>query len=137
MTDLMTFLQGPLVAQILDVVSWMLIGLGSFFIVVGAIGLVRMPDVYTRMHATSVTETLGASLLLAGLLLQTEVGLTMFKLIAILGIIFFTGPVVTHALAQAALHAGIDPILHEDRTTRQLGEDTATDNNDGRSSSNS
>ena len=53
---------------VLDIVSWALILAGSFFTVVGAIGLVRMPDVYTRMHAASVTDTLGAGLLLAGLM---------------------------------------------------------------------
>ena len=51
--------------------SYALIVAGSFFIVVGAVGLVRMPDVFTRMHATSVTETAGAGLLLVGLMLQS------------------------------------------------------------------
>jgi multicomponent Na+:H+ antiporter subunit G len=101
-----------------DLVSWVLILAGSFFTVVGAIGLVRMPDVYTRMHAASVTDTLGAGLLLAGLMLQAGLGLITLKLLFILVLFFFIGPVATHALAQAALHAGVRPQLTEDRTGR-------------------
>jgi multicomponent Na+:H+ antiporter subunit G len=101
-----------------NLVSWVLILAGSFFTVVGAVGLVRMPDVYTRMHAASVTDTLGASFLLAGLMVQAGLGLIMLKLLFILVLFFFIGPVATHALAQAALHAGISPQLAEDRTRR-------------------
>ena len=101
--------------------SWALILAGSFFTVVGAIGLVRMPDVYTRMHAASVTDTLGAGLLLAGLMVQAGLGLVTLKLLFILILFFFMGPVATHALAQAALHAGVRPQLSEDRTERLEG----------------
>lgn len=103
---------------ILDIVSWVLIVGGSFFTLVGAFGLIRMPDVYTRMHAASVTETLGAGLLLAGLMVQAGISLVSLKLLFILLLFFFIGPVATHALAQAALHAGIKPKLAEDRTGR-------------------
>jgi multicomponent Na+:H+ antiporter subunit G len=104
--------------QLLDIVSWALILAGSFFIIVSAIGLVRMPDVYTRMHAASVTDTLGVGLLLAGLMLQAGFGLVMLKLVFIVILFFFMAPVATHALAQAALHAGVKPQLTEDRTNR-------------------
>jgi multicomponent Na+:H+ antiporter subunit G len=103
---------------LVDLVSWVLILAGSFFVVVGAIGLVRMPDVYTRMHAASVTDTLGAGLLFAGLMVQAGLGLVTLKLLFILVLFFFIGPVATHAIAQAALHAGIRPQLAEDRTGR-------------------
>jgi multicomponent Na+:H+ antiporter subunit G len=101
-----------------NLVSWVLILAGSFFTMVGAIGLVRMPDVYTRMHAASVTDTLGAGLLLSGLMVQAGLGLVTLKLLFILVLFFFISPVATHALAQAALHAGIRPRLVEDRTHR-------------------
>lgn len=107
-----------------NLVSWALILAGSFFTVVGAIGLVRMPDVYTRMHAASVTDTLGAGLLLAGLMVQGGLGLVTLKLLFILELFFFISPVATHALAQAALHAGISPQLAEDRTGRLEGSGT-------------
>jgi multicomponent Na+:H+ antiporter subunit G len=106
------------VETVINVASSALILAGSFFIVVGAIGLVRMPDVYTRMHAASVTETLGAGFLFIGLMMQAGFGLVALKLLFILVVFFFIGPVATHALAQAALHAGIAPQLAEDRTHR-------------------
>ncbi|MGE0766083.1 MAG: monovalent cation/H(+) antiporter subunit G [Hyphomicrobiaceae bacterium] len=103
---------------VIDLLSWAFILAGSFFICVGMLGLVRMPDVFTRMHAASVTDTLGAGLLFAGFMLQAGFTLVTVKLIFILGFLFFTGPVVTHALAQAAFHAGILPRLQEDRRRR-------------------
>jgi multicomponent Na+:H+ antiporter subunit G len=99
-------------------VSWVLIVLGSFFTVVGGIGVVRMPDVYTRMHAASVTDTLGAGMLIFGMMLQAGFTLVTLKLLFILGLFFFFAPVVTHALAQAALHEKIEPRLAEDRRSR-------------------
>lgn len=105
----------------IDLLSWVLIVLGSFFTIVGGIGLVRMPDVYTRMHAVSVTDTLGAGLLIVGMMLQAGFGLVTLKLAFILGLFFFFGPVITHALAQAALHERNEPLLAEDRRGRGEG----------------
>jgi multicomponent Na+:H+ antiporter subunit G len=103
---------------VVDLLSWVLIVLGSFFTVVGGIGLVRMPDVYTRMHAASVTDTLGAGFLLIGMMLQAGFGLVTLKLLFILGLFFFFAPVITHALAQAAMHERIEPQLAKDRRSR-------------------
>ena len=98
-----------------EVASWVLILLGSFFTLVGAFGLVRMPEVFTRMHAASVTDTLGVGFLILGMCLQAGLSLVTLKLVFLLALFFFTGPVVTHALAQACLHEGIKPMLAEDR----------------------
>jgi multicomponent Na+:H+ antiporter subunit G len=95
----------------IDIASWVLILAGSFFTVVGALGLVRMPDIFTRMHAASVTDTAGAGLLILGMMLQAGIGLTALKLGILLALFFFTGPVVTHALAQTCLHEKIKPLL--------------------------
>ena len=103
---------------IIDILSWPLILAGSGFIVVSAVGIFRMPDLYTRMHAASVGDTLGAGLLLIGLMLQAGLSLVTLKLFFLLALFFFTGPVVTHALAQAAMGEGIKPLLHEDRRNR-------------------
>jgi multicomponent Na+:H+ antiporter subunit G len=97
-----------------DIASWALLLGGSFFFVVGAVGMVRMPDVYTRMHAVSVTETLGAGLLVAGMMLQAGWSQTTGKLFLLGALFFLTAPVATHALAQAALHMGVRPKLDED-----------------------
>lgn len=94
-----------------DIASWISLGLGSFFSVVGAIGLIRMPDFYTRVHAASVIETLGAGLILLGLLLQagfTQVGA---KLAMVGLLIFFVSPSATHALARAGMVRGLRPLL--------------------------
>ena len=65
-------------------VSWLFILAGSFFYIIGAIGLIRMPDVFTRMHATSVSDTLGAGLLIVGMMIQAGWGLVTAKLLIIL-----------------------------------------------------
>lgn len=104
-----------LATWVVEIASWVLILLGSFFTIVGAFGLVRMPDVFTRMHAASVTDTLGVGFLILGMGLQAGLGLVTLKLAILLALFFFTGPVVTHALAQACLHENIDPLLTEDR----------------------
>lgn len=108
-------------ALLIDIASWALILGGSFFVVVGMVGLLRMPDVFTRLHAASVTDTLGAGLLCIGLMLQAGPTLVSVKLMFILALLFFTGPAITNALAQAALHVGIAPQLTEDRRDRLDG----------------
>jgi multicomponent Na+:H+ antiporter subunit G len=81
-----------------------------FFCLVGAVGLLRMPDFYTRMHAASVLETLGAGLMLLGLLLQAGLTLVAVKLLMIGLLIFFASPTASHALARAALSRGLKPL---------------------------
>ena len=99
----------------IDILSWAFLLVGGFFTIVGMVGLVRMPDLFTRMHAASVTDTLGAGFLILGMILQAGFTLVTLKLVFLLLLFFFIAPVVTHALAQAALHEGIGPQLAEDR----------------------
>jgi multicomponent Na+:H+ antiporter subunit G len=96
-----------------DLLSWLLLLAGGMFCVIGAIGLLRMPDFYTRMHAASVIETLGAGLLLGGLMLQAGFTLVSVKLLFIAVLIFFTSPAATHALARAARLRGLTPIASD------------------------
>ena len=96
---------------LVNAASWVCLVMGGFFCVVGAIGILRMPDFYTRMHAASVTETLGAGLLLLGLILQAGLTLIAAKLVALGLLIFFASPTATHALASAALARGVVPLL--------------------------
>lgn len=107
-----------MMAVILEVASWILIVAGSAFVVIGAVGMVRLPDLFTRMQAASLIDTVGAGLLLTGFMLQAGIGLVLLKLVVLLALFFFIGPMVSHALAQAALHAGVKPILAEDRRGR-------------------
>jgi monovalent cation/proton antiporter MnhG/PhaG subunit len=98
-------------AALIDILSWAALGGGGLFYVVGAIGLNRMPDLFTRMHAVSVSETLGVGLLVLGMLLQAGFTLVAVKLIIIVLVMWATGAVATHALARAALHDGEKPLL--------------------------
>jgi multicomponent Na+:H+ antiporter subunit G len=95
----------------LEVLSWVLLAGGGLFCMIGALGLLRMPDFYTRMHAASVVDTLGAALLLLGMMLQAGVTLVSVKLVFIGLLLFFTSPAATHALARAALLRGVHPQL--------------------------
>lgn len=98
----------------IDAASWACLVGGSFFCVVGAIGLLRMPDFYTRMHAASVIETLGAGLILLGLMLQAGLTLVAVKLLMVGVLIFFASPTATHALARAAMVRGLKPLLSDE-----------------------
>lgn len=105
-------------ALAIDIASGLLIAAGSFFILVGALALFRLPDVYTRAHGTSIIDTAGAGFLILGLMLQAGFTLVTLKLLFLLAISFFTLPVIGHALARAALHEKIVPKLAEDRRGR-------------------
>lgn len=97
---------------VLDVLSWVLILTGGIFSLIGGIGLHRMPDFFTRLHAASLTDTMGAMGMLGGLMLQAIAGahwMSLIKLMLIIILILFTSPIATHALARAALSQGVKP----------------------------
>ncbi len=94
---------------VLDTASWILLTLGGFFVLIGGIGALRMPDLYTRMHAASVTDSIAPMLVIAGLLLQSGFTLPSVKLLAILLFLLLTGPTASNALASAALLSGKKP----------------------------
>ena len=96
---------------LIDVLSGICLVAGGFFCVVGAVGMLRMPDFYTRMHAASVIDTLGAGLILLGLMLQAGFTLVTVKLLMVGVLILFASPTATHALARAALLRGVRPLL--------------------------
>jgi multicomponent Na+:H+ antiporter subunit G len=98
-------------ALLVDLLSWILLLAGGFFLIVGAIGLNRMPDVFSRLHATGVSDTLGAGFLFLGMMLQAGLTLVAVKLLFLLLIFFFTTPVATHAVTRAALSVGVEPLL--------------------------
>lgn len=96
---------------LIELLSGLSLLAGAFFCLVGAVGLLRMPDVFTRVHAASVLETLGAGFILLGLLLQAGLTLVAVKLVMIGLLIYFSGPTASHALARAALLRGVRPRL--------------------------
>lgn len=106
-------------SAVADIGSWICLAAGGLFCVVGGLGLLRMPDFYTRVHAASVTDTLGAGLVLLGLILQAGWTLVALKLVVIGLLIFFTSPAATHALAKAALGRGLEPLVDRERPSKR------------------
>lgn len=83
-----------------DGLSWAMLLGGAAFSLIGGLGLLRMPDLYTRMHAASLTDTLAATLILGGLMIQGGFTLITAKLLLTLFFLLYTSPVSTHALAR-------------------------------------
>ena len=115
-------------ALALDIASWFCLIVGCIFALIGAIGIIRLPDVYTRMHGGGIIDTLGIGLIFLGLVLQVPDWITGAKLGLILIFIFFTSPTTTYALARAAIFAGVRPILTE-RRKRARKEGVESSNN--------
>jgi multicomponent Na+:H+ antiporter subunit G len=101
------------VSVLADLASWACLVAGGLFCIVGAVGMLRMPDFYTRMHAASVIETLGGGLILLGLMLQAGFTLVTVKLLIVALLIFFASPTAAHALARAAMARGLQPRLDD------------------------
>ncbi len=98
----------------LNLVSWLLLMSGSIFVVLGGVGLLRMPDFYSRMHPSGLVDTMGAVLIVAGLMLQAETWQVPAKLALILVFLFFTSPTAPLAVAHAALADGLKPWTKSD-----------------------
>lgn len=107
-----------------EIVTGVLLVIGAALTVVGAYGALRLPDLYTRMHAASVTDTLATFLVLAALVVPSLAGgdwLVAVKLFFILVFLWFTGPVASYALGHAAFFAGDKPLLAHDLTADREG----------------
>ena len=100
--------------DIINLVSSLFITIGALSIIVGLVGVYRMPDFYTRLHAASIIDTLGAMLILFGLILYYGFNIVSLKLLLILILIRITTPTAAHALAKSALHGNLKPILKDD-----------------------
>lgn len=108
-----------MMAFVLDIVSWTLLLAGGGFAIVAAIGLLRFPDVYARMHAAGITDTLGAGLIVGGLMVQAGFTQVTVKLGLILIFMMFTSPTSTYALANAAFSRGLKPVLGDEASDRK------------------
>ena len=92
---------------VMDIISWFFLATGSFFCLTGGVGLLRFPDFYSRIHSASLTDTLGASLILIGLMFQAGSGIVTAKLIMILIFSLLAGTTASHAMAKAAFTSGL------------------------------
>jgi multicomponent Na+:H+ antiporter subunit G len=98
----------------IDILSWLFLLMGSFFAVMGGVGLIRMPEFFSRMHGAGITDTLGASLIIVGLIIQSlhdGPNLVAVKLVLILFFSLVASPSSCHALARSAIVHGLKPVL--------------------------
>ena len=104
--------------QWIDVVkepaAFVLILVGLLFLVVAAIGVLRLPDIYTRSHAVSLTDSLGAFFVLTGLALHTGISLVLVKILAVLVLLYLINPAIAHLTVRAAYRSGLKPWSRED-----------------------
>ena len=105
----------------LDIVSAVFIGIGVFFVLTAGIGMLRMPDVFTRMHAAGMSDTMGAGMILFGLAIHEGFTGATLRLVLIILFLWFTSPISSHALAKAALHGNVKPFTKRGDTASQGG----------------
>ena len=96
---------------LMDISSALFLLTGSFLCISGGVGILRFPDFYTRLHAVGVTDTLATAMILIGLMLQNPDGLVVIKLLIVLLMTLFINPTASHALARAAMHNDLMPVL--------------------------
>ncbi len=93
----------------IELLSNGLLIIGAVCVLIGGIGILRMPEFYTRMHAASLTDTMATLALFSGMMLQAGFSLATFKLFAIMAFLLLTGPTATYTLANSALSTGVKP----------------------------
>ena len=98
-------------AVLRNLLTIVLLGAGLVFVLAGTIGVIRLPDFFTRLYAAGMTDTLGAELILFGLIVQADGWQMIAKLLLVAFFLFVTSPTATHAIAHAAYRAGEKPVL--------------------------
>ena len=97
----------------MSILGAVILSIGLFFMAVTAVGLLRLPDFFTRVHAVSKSETLGIALVLIGLTLHEGTTLVSLKLLLVLIFVGFANPVGAHVLTRAAIRTGLMPWRRE------------------------
>lgn len=105
-------------AIVVEVLSWFCFLSGGFLCLSGSVGLLRLPDFYSRIHACSITDTLAAPLLLSGVMLQTALSLDTLKLLMVLVFLLATAPTAIHAIVKGALVDGKEPLIVKDHAKK-------------------
>jgi len=104
---------------VLELISALFLLAGSFLCISGGVGILRFPDFYTRMHAVGVTDSLALGLVIIGLMLQSPATIVTIKLIMILLLGLLISPAASHALAKAALHSGVQPLVSQKESEKE------------------
>lgn len=112
-----------IVLEIVQIIGWLCILSGAAFVIIGALGGLRFPDFWSRLHAASVTDGAGVILLLVGMGIHSGFNLVTFKLFLIGVFLFITGPTSSHAVANAALVSGLKPPRRLRANTDEAEED--------------
>ena len=95
---------------LVTICSGFFIACGVVALLIGSLGLLRLPDVYCRIHAVGMIDTAGASFIILGMIIHEGFTLATAKLILIGVFMFFTSPIATHAVAQVAYKSGLVPV---------------------------
>ena len=106
----------------MTVIVIVLILSGAFFLIVSSIGLIRLPDFYSRTHAVGKSEALGAILVLTGLTIHNGLEISSLKVLLILMFVVLASPSATHAILRAALRSGLEPWTREKKKSDDTGE---------------
>ena len=96
--------------MLITILSGFFIALGVVALLIGSLGLLRLPDVYCRIHAVGMIDTAGASFIILGMIIHEGFTLVTVKLVLIGVFMFFTSPIATHAVAQVAYKSGVVPV---------------------------
>ena len=94
----------------LEIVATVFVVVGTFFGLVATVGIIRLPDLYSRLHAASKSDTLGSVLSLAGLAIVLGVTTESMKLVFLVVFLFVTSPTAAHAIARAAKEEEVEPV---------------------------
>ena len=95
---------------LVTILSGFFIACGVIALSIGSLGLLRLPDVYCRIHAVGMIDTAGASFIILGMIIHEGFTLVTVKLVLIGVFLFFTSPIATHAVAQVAYKSGVVPV---------------------------
>jgi len=90
--------------------------IGAFFFFIGTVGILRLPDFYSRTHAATKCDTVGAGSIFLGLMLMQDFGVVTLKLVAIAALLLLSSPTAGHALARAAYRTGLKPWQRPERS---------------------
>ncbi len=108
--------------MIIDILSWLFIGTGVFLGLTSALGLLRLPDLYTRVHAAGISDTYYTALILLGLALNSGFSLISVKLIFIILLLWFTSTISTHVLLKAAHQSKLLPKLQDEEDQNRISD---------------
>ena len=95
-------------------IAIVMILIGLFFLFVAAVGVLRLPDVFTRSHAVSLTDSLGALFILGGLAIYQGFTTNSVKILVVLVLLYLLNPVIAHATVRSALRSGLKPRSDDD-----------------------